>query len=81
VPEGLPPDWIFRTPVFSLTAKGGCDLRITWLKILQDYTRRVLSMSKDKFPAIGAIADLVQSQTGDKYVAGFFLAQLPRALL
>ncbi|KAN0116773.1 HET domain containing protein [Hyaloscypha variabilis] len=83
VPGGLPSSWGWQIsmPVFSLRGKDEYDLRITWLDVLFDYTRRALTISMDKFPAIGAIAEVVQTHTGDKYLAGFFLAQLPRALL
>jgi hypothetical protein len=83
VPEGIPEDWNkqMRKPVFSMVAKEGEDQRIIWLDILEDYTRRDLTMAEDKLPAIGAVAKLIQSRFDDKYLAGFFTTQLPRGFL
>ncbi|PQE28250.1 heterokaryon incompatibility protein [Rutstroemia sp. NJR-2017a WRK4] len=45
------------------------------------YTRRRLTFGKDKLPALAGTATLVQSVTGDEYIAGHWRTELERSLV
>jgi len=42
----------------------------TWFQIIQDYTKRSLSVAEDKLPAVSAIASSLFSGNGENYLAG-----------
>ncbi|KAJ9613324.1 hypothetical protein H2200_003266 [Cladophialophora chaetospira] len=52
-----------------------------WIGIVEDYTRRNLTVVTDKFPAISAIAERVALLTGDEYIAGLWKSRLLDDLL
>ncbi|KAL8391893.1 hypothetical protein RB595_002189 [Gaeumannomyces hyphopodioides] len=60
------------------SAKSRADLLTTvqlhnaWGKLLHDYTRRKLSLSSDRLPAIGGVAEQMSHLTGVGYVAGLW---------
>jgi hypothetical protein len=60
---------------------GSSDQHERWLSILEDYSHRSLTRSRDRLPAIAGIAERVESLYGDKYVAGIFRSALPDCLL
>ncbi|KAF4465672.1 HET-domain-containing [Fusarium albosuccineum] len=43
-----------------------------WYKLLNEYTKRNISVSSDRLPAIGGIASRISQITGVKYVAGLW---------
>jgi len=47
-----------------------------YMIVIKEYSRRVLSYATDRFPAISAVARLVQSQTRSEYLAGLWLTNL-----
>ena len=54
---------------------------ISWYDIVYDYTRRDLTFSNDKLVAISGIANIVGTCIQDKYYAGLWRHDMPRALL
>lgn len=44
----------------------------SWYGIVQDFSRRKLSLSGDRLPAIGGVASLMSRITGHKYLAGLW---------
>jgi len=46
--------------------------RQKWRLIVEDYSKRDLTKSSDRFPAIAGLAKLIQEQTKDEYVAGMW---------
>jgi len=52
-----------------------------WYKSVEEYTRRELSVSNDKLPAISALAQVFQDLTGDEYLAGIWRGDFLRGLL
>ncbi|KAL5323650.1 hypothetical protein ACEPPN_008190 [Leptodophora sp. 'Broadleaf-Isolate-01'] len=74
----------FQGGAVSLRAGDGETLRrmiISWYDILYDYTRRDLTFSNDKLVAISGIASVVGTCIQDKYFAGIWKHDMPRALL
>jgi hypothetical protein len=55
--------------------------RDRWLSILEDYTKRSLTMSEDKLPAIAGVARKVAAVLDDVYVAGHFKSSILLSLL
>ncbi|KAL6823390.1 heterokaryon incompatibility domain-containing protein [Trichoderma camerunense] len=52
-----------------------------WMNIVEEYTKRDLTHSADKLPAISGIAEYWSNQSGDSYIAGLWASHLPLALL
>ncbi|KAL8787481.1 MAG: hypothetical protein Q9195_007728 [Heterodermia aff. obscurata] len=52
-----------------------------WRYILQDYTNRYLTKSKDKLRAISGVADYFHRLTSDQYLAGIWKADLVNELV
>ncbi|KAH9209868.1 hypothetical protein DL95DRAFT_309068, partial [Leptodontidium sp. 2 PMI_412] len=52
-----------------------------WDLILMTYTSRSLIDSKDKLPALSAMAKMYHESTNDEYLAGLWRNDLPGALL
>jgi len=50
----------------SRRGKGG------WLSIVENYSRRRLTVSQDKLPAVAGVARAVAESTGDTYLAGLW---------
>lgn len=63
----------------TLTAVGNWDQK--WRSIVYEYSRRKISFSDDKFPAISAIAQERGKETNDEYLAGLWKSTLPKDLL
>ncbi|KAJ8463325.1 hypothetical protein ONZ51_g10327 [Trametes cubensis] len=53
----------------------------TWHRIVEDYSRRLLSYSEDKLLACAAIAEMFSPALGPDYLAGLWRATLLRDLL
>lgn len=52
-----------------------------WWDIVHQYSRLRLTKEKDKLPAIGAIAERLQSHLNSQYIAGLWRERLPADLL
>lgn len=52
-----------------------------WYDILMDYTSRSLTHSKDRMPAIWALAQEMQTRTNGTYIGGLWLVELTYGLL
>jgi hypothetical protein len=52
-----------------------------WYDMVRDYTRRKLTKSSDKLPALSGLARIVEKQTGDTYVAGLWRSTLLEGIL
>lgn len=52
-----------------------------WYSAVSDFTLRALTMADDKLPAISGLASRIGECTGDRYLAGLWLATLPQSLL
>jgi hypothetical protein len=52
-----------------------------WREIVNDFTSRHITFSKDKFPAISAMARHFARETGQKYKAGLWSNDMHRGLL
>lgn len=47
-----------------------------WLSLVEDYSRRQLSVSDDKLSAIAGVARIISEETGDYYIAGVWANHL-----
>jgi hypothetical protein len=61
-------------------------LEDTWIKIVREYSNAALTKPWDKLPAVGGIAERLcrmkdKAWENNKYIAGFFSATLPAALV
>jgi hypothetical protein len=52
-----------------------------WYWMLRAYSRREMTNEEDKLPALAGIAKLFQQFSGDRYVAGLWVEDLPAGLL
>ncbi|PVH68192.1 HET-domain-containing protein [Cadophora sp. DSE1049] len=52
-----------------------------WHRIVEDYSKRDLTLEKDKFPALSGLAHKVQRITGGTYIAGLWKEDILRGLL
>jgi hypothetical protein len=62
-----------------LLSLGG--IYLTWRRIVERYSSRLLTHPTDKLPAISGLAHEIQASYGGKYAAGIWIEDLPRALL
>ncbi|KAI1137867.1 heterokaryon incompatibility protein-domain-containing protein [Hypoxylon sp. FL0543] len=54
----------------------------TWANVVENFTQRQLTFSKDKLPALAGLSRHISTtRPGDKYLAGIWRNDLPRALL
>ncbi|KAI8655482.1 HET-domain-containing protein [Fusarium keratoplasticum] len=56
-------------------------LQTTWERIMQDYSRRSISVPSDKLPALSSLATIFSQRTNLDYIAGMWKQWLPGALL
>jgi hypothetical protein len=49
--------------------------------VVMDHSRRALTKSEDKLPAISGVASLVQKATGYRYLAGLWAEDIRRSLI
>jgi hypothetical protein len=54
---------------------------LTWVLILEDYSRRRLTKASDRLPAISAVAKTLHAQSKDTYLAGLWKSKLRSDLL
>lgn len=52
-----------------------------WRVLVEDYTKRRISIESDKLPAIAGVAQAVQTRSGDQYLAGLWKENLLNDLL
>lgn len=56
------------------------EVREMWYRIMEEYSRRKLTKTSDKFPAISGLATLVQTCLADEYVAGLWSKEIPHGI-
>jgi len=49
--------------------------------IISNFTKRQLTVTSDRLPALAGIASRIRQKTGDRYLSGIWEGDLPRALL
>jgi hypothetical protein len=54
---------------------------LTWRRIVERYSSRLLTHQTDELPAISGLAHEIQAAYGSEYAAGIWIDDLPRALL
>ena len=54
---------------------------LNWQKVVTQYSRRILTYSTDRLPAISGIAATMQATDGSDYLAGLWRSSLPYDLL
>jgi hypothetical protein len=52
-----------------------------WYFIVRDFTSRNITQEEDRLPALAGLAEHVQRQTGNVYLAGLWLGDLPKGLI
>lgn len=52
----------------------------TWYDTVENFMARRISFTSDRLPALGAIARVIQEQTGDTYIAGIWKRDFIRGL-
>lgn len=57
------------------------DLYVLWLRTIESYSGRELTVSGDRFPALGGLARIVAQRLKVAYCAGFWATDLRRSLL
>ncbi|KAI9698325.1 MAG: hypothetical protein M1820_007487 [Bogoriella megaspora] len=57
------------------------DLTLTWVNIIENYTKRSLSLRKDRVYAISAVAHEFNKLTNSRYLAGMWESMFPVTLL
>jgi heterokaryon incompatibility protein (HET) len=57
------------------------DIYSKWQSIVEDYSRRTLTKSSDKLPAIAGLAEVAQRTSRDLYAAGVWISDIPHGLL
>ena len=59
-----------------------CSIRgLEWREVVAEYSRRILTYSNDRLPAISGLAATVQATNGSDYIAGLWRSNLPHDLL
>ncbi|KAI0200141.1 heterokaryon incompatibility protein-domain-containing protein [Astrocystis sublimbata] len=67
------PDQPSMTQSFLQASYDGIDLHPYWMDVVEDYTRRNLTKSSDRFPALSGLALKYQtSEDDDEYLAGLW---------
>ncbi|PSN65474.1 HET-domain-containing protein [Corynespora cassiicola Philippines] len=57
------------------------EMRVLWMRIVEGFTDRALSVASDKLPAIAGMAEAFGAYVQDEYVAGLWRSGLPISLL
>ncbi|KFY47029.1 hypothetical protein V494_00204 [Pseudogymnoascus sp. VKM F-4513 (FW-928)] len=76
-----PQDNLNTTAAEDITPQKYRDLYSTWYSILEQYSRRNLTVASDKFPALSGVAAQFAQLTGDQYIAGLWERDLKVGLL
>ncbi|KAL5322947.1 hypothetical protein ACEPPN_007472 [Leptodophora sp. 'Broadleaf-Isolate-01'] len=63
---------IFTTLLKSSPASRNTDAMVIWYRVMIQYSRKAMTRSSDKFPAISGIASAIHSVTGYSYIAGIW---------
>ncbi|KAK7413384.1 hypothetical protein QQX98_007761 [Neonectria punicea] len=58
----------------------GKDRNWRWMRLVEQYSTRKLTVDSDKLPALSGLANLVASKTGDVYLAGLWKSNLVNEL-
>ena len=72
-------EYVPSTKAFASFVEGGAVDR--WAEILSEYTGCHLTIESDRLPALSGIASRFASATGDEFLSGHWLSQLPLSLL
>lgn len=56
------------------------EIMAIWRKIVSEYSKKELTYETDVLPALSGLASLIQTATGDQYLAGIWRSDLPQAL-
>jgi len=82
LPKGkkFPEGYLSASSTFIIDRENGFEAD-SWLSIVQGYSRSRLTRSSDKLVAIGGLAQVVQNQTNDDYLAGLWRSRLQTDLL
>lgn len=78
-PEGIPRVKLYLESSIDLP-KGDWLARKSWPKIVQQYSACNLTFGRDKLVAISALAQLIQNETRDEYIAGMWREDLVHQL-
>lgn len=70
-----------KTTGADITPQKYRELCSTWYSILEQYSKRNLTVTSDKFPALSGVAAQFAQLTGDTYVAGLWERDLKAGLL
>jgi hypothetical protein len=65
----------------SAKVDGVENLRTLWLKLVQNYTHRKLTKSRDKYPALSGLARRFAEKGAGTYLAGHWTSDLAQSLL
>lgn len=65
----------------KITNSDRLSLLYSWYGILDDFTKREMSLESDRLPAIGGVAAEISKLTGDIYVAGLWLGHMLPGLM
>ncbi|KAI1394385.1 heterokaryon incompatibility protein-domain-containing protein [Hypoxylon trugodes] len=61
------------TQAFLRASRDGTDLHLHWKDLVEDYTKRLLTKSSDRFPALSGVAAKYQlARSDDEYLAGLW---------
>jgi hypothetical protein len=66
-----PPYWSFG-PEINLPTEASGRFKGGWLSIVPDFSKRRLTYSNDKLPALSGLASIIASRTGDTYLCGLW---------
>ncbi|KAI0821789.1 heterokaryon incompatibility protein-domain-containing protein [Trametes gibbosa] len=77
------PDALFlaEPPVLACGSREWVEVHEAWLDILEDYTRRAVTVPSDKLVACSAVAEAFQHVLRSEYLAGLWRDALPADLL
>lgn len=56
------------------------EIMAVWRGLVNEYSKKELTVETDMLPALSGLASLVQAATGDQYLAGIWRCDLPAAL-
>jgi hypothetical protein len=59
----------------------GIEVYASWLKVVQDYSARELTVLTDVLPALAGVSSVFQTRLGDAYLAGLFRGYILESLL
>jgi hypothetical protein len=66
---------------WQLSTKSSTSTYALWYRLIEEYTRRSLSLNEDKLTAIAGLANRLTTSTGEEYVCGLLKGDLVHGLL